>query len=136
MGCLKLNVDAAVFEERDVIGIGGTIRDHDGVVLVCWALQLTGNFDVLTSELLAIREGIRLAIEFGYPLDEIDSDSLLAINAINRPHPCSTVVSVVKDINFFITSAGYGSCHHISRVGNMVAHELAFFAIRAQVDKV
>ncbi|PON99299.1 hypothetical protein TorRG33x02_048420 [Trema orientale] len=87
VGCLKLNVDTVVYSGLNFIGVGGTIRDHEGAILVCWALKISGRFDILTSELLAIREGVRLAIEFGCPLHEIEYDSLLTITAINHVQP-------------------------------------------------
>lgn len=37
--------------------MGGAIRDSGGSVLACWSLQMAGYFDVVTSQLLAIREG-------------------------------------------------------------------------------
>ncbi|PON90597.1 Ribonuclease H-like domain containing protein [Trema orientale] len=128
-GELKLNVNVSVLEGSSVIGVSGTIRDSEGVVLTCWDLKLIGGFDVVIAELLTIREGIRLAIEFGCPLHTIESDSLQAVQAINHPNPCFDVASVVKDIKFFIDSAGYGSCHHIPRSRNIVAYDLASFAI-------
>ncbi|PON42149.1 Ribonuclease H-like domain containing protein [Trema orientale] len=136
LGCLKLNVDAAVFEGGDAIGIGGIIRDSEGVILTCWALKVTGRFDILSAELIAIREGIRLAIDFGCPLHEIESDSLLAVHVISQPQPFSVVASIVQDIIFLISSAGYGFCQHILRASNMVVHDLASFVICSLVNKV
>ncbi|PON89584.1 Ribonuclease H-like domain containing protein [Trema orientale] len=136
LGCLKLNVDAAIFEGGDAIDIGEIIRDSEGVILTCWALKVTGGFDVLTTELITIREGIRLAIDLGCPLHEIESDSLLAVHAISQPQPFSAIASIVQDIIFLISSAGYGSCQHILLASNMVAHDLASFAIHSLVNKV
>ncbi|PON87286.1 Ribonuclease H-like domain containing protein [Trema orientale] len=100
-GSLKLNVDAAVIKDSGVIGVGGAIRDLEGLVLACWSLQLVGYFDIVTSELLAIREGVRLAVEFGCPLASIESDSLSAVQAISSPSPCFAGASIVNDILFF-----------------------------------
>ncbi|PON54463.1 hypothetical protein PanWU01x14_195420 [Parasponia andersonii] len=60
-----------------------------------------GGFHVVTAELLAIREGIRLAIEFGCPLNTIESDFLRAVQAINHSNPCFDVASIVKDRVFY-----------------------------------
>ncbi|PON78402.1 Ribonuclease H-like domain containing protein [Parasponia andersonii] len=131
-----MNVDAAVNENNDSIGIGGTIRNQKGAILTCWALKRPGHFDVLSSELLAIREGIRLAIDSGYPIDEIESDSLLVIRAISRVQHCFAIASIIKDINLLTSSAGYGSCRYIFRVRNIAAHKLEIFVIGTDRVKI
>ncbi|PON82346.1 hypothetical protein TorRG33x02_218410 [Trema orientale] len=39
-------------KERMLLVFRGTIRDHDGRVLVCWAPKIVGGFDVLSAELI------------------------------------------------------------------------------------
>ncbi|PON36604.1 Ribonuclease H-like domain containing protein [Trema orientale] len=122
---LKLNSDAAVWPGVSGFGCGGVIRESSGLVLACWSCFIPGSDDVEVCELLALREGIKLAFDFGCIFDEIESDSLATVNAILKPKPCSAVASLVNDISIFISSAGYSSCRHVSRKRNMVAHELA-----------
>ncbi|PON99904.1 Ribonuclease H-like domain containing protein [Trema orientale] len=133
---LKLKTDATVWPRVLGFGFGGVICESSRLVLACWSCYIPGSDDVEVCELLALREGIKLAINFGCILDEIESDSLAAVNAISKPKPCSVVASLVNDISFFISSAGCGSCRHISCKRNMVAHELAQFAIRSKCDRI
>ncbi|PON86953.1 Ribonuclease H-like domain containing protein [Trema orientale] len=83
-GGLKFNTDATFLAREDFIGYGDVIHDEFGNVLVCWIIWVTGCFYVEVGELIAIREGLRLAVNFGCPLAETESDSLLAVNSISN----------------------------------------------------
>ena len=43
-GLLKLNADASVFKDCDVVGIGGIIRNSEGQVIGAIAEKLSGLF--------------------------------------------------------------------------------------------
>ncbi|PON90536.1 hypothetical protein TorRG33x02_135910 [Trema orientale] len=126
VGCIKLNVDTVDHDALNFVGVGGTICDHEGCILVYWVLKIPGKFDILTSELLAIREDVHLAIQFGFLLYNIESDSLLTITAFNHVQPCSTVESIISDIKLFISSTSYDFYQHISRVEIMVKKYIFF----------
>ncbi|PON83098.1 LOW QUALITY PROTEIN: Ribonuclease H-like domain containing protein [Trema orientale] len=106
VGGLKLNTDAAFPTGENFIRCGGVIRDEHGSVLVCWAIRVVGCFNVEVGELIAIREGLRLAVEFGCPLAEIEIDLLIAVHSISNPQLCSAVGLLVRDISLLISSAG------------------------------
>ncbi|PON76733.1 Ribonuclease H-like domain containing protein [Trema orientale] len=136
VGGPKLNTDAAFPARESFIGCGGVIRDEHGSVLVCWPIRVVGCFNVEVAELIATREGLRLAVEFGCPLAEIETDSLLVVHSISSPQLCSTVGLLVRDISLLFSSTDYGSRRHVSRNRNMVAHKLASFAIISSSDKI
>ncbi|PON58617.1 hypothetical protein PanWU01x14_165070, partial [Parasponia andersonii] len=67
------------------VGIGAVIRDING--FVCGALSsiLKGYFRVCTAECLAIREEIRLALQNGFFVSEVENESSSAISSIHSP---------------------------------------------------
>lgn len=60
-GLLKLNRDASVFKDCDVVGIGGIIRNSEGQVIGAIAKKLSGLFFHNAAECLAIGKGILFA---------------------------------------------------------------------------
>ncbi|KAK6124264.1 hypothetical protein DH2020_042016 [Rehmannia glutinosa] len=54
-GELKLNVDASVYTDQVMIGVGAVVRDSNGIVIACMSKSILGVFDVTTSEAIAMR---------------------------------------------------------------------------------
>ena len=133
-GLLKLNTDAAVVNEGGVTGLGGVIRDTEGEVLGAFSKRVQGCLDVQTAECLAIRAGLIFAMESGLRVAEVESDALNVVRAIQSSSNLSTDEPVLEDIRFLLNAAGGGSCCHVSRNGNMVAHSLATVAFSLGED--
>ena len=134
MGTLKLNVDASVLAERDVIGVGGVIRAHDGVVLGAFTRRITGRFDAFTAELVAIRTGLLFAEDCGLKIFVTESDSFNAVKAVKDCSPRCLEGAIVDDINFLLGRASGQGCQFVSRNGNKVAHTLAQAAFSSLLD--
>ncbi|POO03622.1 hypothetical protein TorRG33x02_008270 [Trema orientale] len=111
---LKLNTNATVWSGVRSFGCGGVIHESFGLVLACSSCFLPSLDDIEICEFLALREGIKLTIDFGCILDEIESDSFAAVNIILKHKPCSVVASLISNIFVFISSVGYGMCCHVS----------------------
>ena len=59
---IKVNVDAAIFEELSMAGIGIVIRDQEGrFIIAAKCARLHGISDPYGAELLAAREGLKHA---------------------------------------------------------------------------
>lgn len=65
-GWVKVNTDAAFDATMCTGSAGVVIRDHDGLVLAAASRWLGSVPDVLTTEALAAREGLELALECGF----------------------------------------------------------------------
>lgn len=61
----------------------GTLRDHRGVILATFGSFL-GYKSILYAELMAVYEGLELAIQFGYSVLEVESDSAAVVSWIHN----------------------------------------------------
>ncbi|PON96119.1 LOW QUALITY PROTEIN: hypothetical protein TorRG33x02_080490 [Trema orientale] len=60
-GCFKVNVDAAIWSFPHWLGAGGVIRDCYRAVVAYWSLHVVTCFSPEVGELIALREGFRMA---------------------------------------------------------------------------
>ena len=77
---IKLNVDAAYFEDK---GAGATIillQDDQGKFLAAQYKLVPYAADVVTTEAMAMRDGLIFANSLGFPRVEAESDSLTVID--------------------------------------------------------
>ncbi|PON67759.1 Ribonuclease H-like domain containing protein [Trema orientale] len=124
-GQLKLNSDVVIRDGTRFIGACGIIRDSSGIVLLSWAVKIQDNFSVILGELMAMREGLRIALEKGFSVSIIETDATEVISLFRSCDSFSPFFSVIFDIRQILSSARISSCCHVSRFGNMVAHFLA-----------
>ena len=89
---------------------------------------------MLLAECLAIRAGLVFAMESGLRVQVVESDAVNAVQAIMSADPFITMGPVIDDIKFLLNMVGGGTCCHVSRKGNMVAHSLAQFAFSIDQD--
>ena len=125
VGRVKFNTDASVLGEE--AGCGMILRDHEGSIIFSSCRHIYGCNDVLEAELLALREGISLAIQWSMlPLD-IESDCLQAVQMIVGGSSINSKFSfIVKEIISFMEERS--SCiTHSRRCCNLASHSLANF---------
>uniref|UniRef100_A0A453AW05 Reverse transcriptase zinc-binding domain-containing protein n=1 Tax=Aegilops tauschii subsp. strangulata TaxID=200361 RepID=A0A453AW05_AEGTS len=125
IGRVKLNTDASVLGEE--AGCGMILRDHEGSIIFSSCRHIYGCNDVLEAELLALREGISLAILWSMlPLD-IESDCLQAVQMIvGGSSNKSKFAFIVKEIIGIMEERS--SCiTHSRRCCNLASHSLANF---------
>ncbi|PON60515.1 hypothetical protein PanWU01x14_151270 [Parasponia andersonii] len=75
-GRLKLNTNASVINNISMIGFGGVLRDHNGMVVGCFSKTFRGSLSVEDAELVAIREALLWGVQQGWQIDEVESNSL------------------------------------------------------------
>lgn len=85
---------------------------------------IQGSFTPLLAELVAIKSGLLCAIGLGWEKFIIESDALLAIQAIDIYNPLSMEAPVVDFIPSPILCVDQVSFMHCLRNVNRVAHEL------------
>lgn len=122
-GHVKLNTDGSVLN-----GVGGTgmlLRDHTGAIIFSSCRHLFSCDDILEAEILAIREGLMLALQWSSLPIYIESDSLEAVNMVksgdtNR----SKYAFLIREIKDSMSERS--SCiTHIHRSCNNSSHVLA-----------
>lgn len=86
-------------------GIGAVIRNEKGDLMAAFASPRWGSFSPLTTELLAIKEGIIFAMATGLTPFMVEVDCLKAANLVNSLDFCwSENGALVEDIKLLMTS--------------------------------
>ncbi|XP_073152372.1 uncharacterized protein [Henckelia pumila] len=125
VGSIKVNVDASVVESMDYFAIGIVGRDHEGNILFAIAKYLSENFSPHFAELLAVKEGVRMAIQFQESHWIVESDALTVIKSIQSFNPFAQDDPVAQEIQTACSNSVDASIIHCSRKINQVAHLLA-----------
>ena len=68
---VKINTDAAIFEEEKSIRIGVIIRDERRAVITAKALKIGGETEVLRTEVLVAKEGATSCNGIGAEVDNL-----------------------------------------------------------------
>ncbi|XP_030498069.2 uncharacterized protein LOC115713727 [Cannabis sativa] len=127
---LKLNVDAALDANRNIIGVGAVVRNSDGHVLAAMAKPIVGNFASHIMEAQAMFHSLNWVIQLQLPISVVETNAFLVANALQYG---STAISSYHDILLDVTSLlsffPQVNVVHAKRSANMVAHSLAKFAL-------
>ncbi|XP_030495191.2 uncharacterized protein LOC115710980 [Cannabis sativa] len=127
---LKLNVDATLDANRNIIGVGAVVRNSAGRVLAALAKPIIGNFASHEMEAKAMFHSRNWVIQLQLPIAIVETDALLVANALQYG---STAISSYRDILLDVSSLlsflPQVNVVHAKRSANMVAHCLAKFAL-------
>lgn len=105
-------------------GAGGLIRDRGGT----WCIGFSSNLGVrsnMFAELWAIRQGLTLAWDAGYPRVIVETDSLEAVRLVDDNFMVRTHRALVHDIRFLIARDWECKIQHVLREANQCADHLA-----------
>ncbi|XP_021722691.1 uncharacterized protein LOC110690168 [Chenopodium quinoa] len=133
---LKINVNAHI-AAAGYVGLGAVVRDHNGALILVAARKFEGVWDVEQAEAAAIRYGLQVANRFGYDNIWVESDSWAAIERVNKQHHgFSPLCLVYNDI--FQLASNFSSLFtsHVKRTGNSIAHLVARWDTRDNVERV
>ncbi|PON62258.1 hypothetical protein PanWU01x14_139580 [Parasponia andersonii] len=83
----------------------GVVRDFEGVVVGCFSKKFRGSLSVDDAELLAIREAPLCSIQQRFNTDEIESDSLRAIQSISSPSHVAHNATITSTIVLLLVQA-------------------------------
>ncbi|KAL2939823.1 Holliday junction ATP-dependent DNA helicase RuvA [Bienertia sinuspersici] len=70
--------------EDGLLGLGAVLRDNEGDVLMVMCDTWRGDCTVEMAEALAVRQGIKVAIEAGFRSFGVESDSLILVKALKN----------------------------------------------------
>lgn len=83
--CLKMSVDAAVKWDSIRFAVGGVMRDHDGRMVLALGQKISKPSSTRYAELVAIKEGIRTALNYRLEIHEVITYSLLTVQTVANP---------------------------------------------------
>ena len=125
----KVNVDAAVFSQLGMIGVGVIIGDHLGSVVAALSKCLPLPLDSLEAEAKAMDEATIFAWDIGVRDVIFESDSMLVFHAMENPIDVPVSIStVVLGFSSRLLAFCTFQSSHVRRQGNRPAHILAVFA--------
>ena len=111
--------------------IAGLIKDKNNNVIVMYRSKVNYNIykDSNLAEMLAITEGLKVAIDMGIPNIKVFTDSMCAVEKLQKYSPyykslfSDNVEDIIKQIK------GFNKCKfiHVNRHYNNVADELTHF---------
>ncbi|CAH9136906.1 unnamed protein product [Cuscuta epithymum] len=122
-GRLKLNVDAAIRENRSVLG--WILRDDSVNFIAGMSKVWIGVLSPLVAELIGIREALSWAKGRGWDRVDVESDSSGAISEILKESSISLVGVLDGDIREIASCFMDISFFHVKRSANRASHELA-----------
>ncbi|KAE8817674.1 retrotransposon unclassified [Hordeum vulgare] len=127
-GRLKLNTDGSVLNGS--AGTSMVLRDHDGNFIFNACRFVYDYDDVLESEIVAIREGLRLALQWSSLPIDVEFDCLEAVAmAKDAGHNLSRHAFLIGEIKQSMGKR-VSSITHIRRSHNCVSHAMASFGRR------
>ncbi|XP_057428588.1 uncharacterized protein LOC130722016 [Lotus japonicus] len=122
---LKFNVDGSTLDSPGQSGIGGVLRNHDGVAVGYFALKV-GEMWAYEAEVLAIYQALLFCQQFNFKTVVIESDSTLAVgwvgNSDRRPWK---LYQILSKIDWLISEVNCLGVVHVLREANEVADFLA-----------
>ena len=130
IGIFKVNVDGATSDHGGNSSVGVIVRDCTGQTVAASSTLLKACYSAELVEIMALLQGILLAQDLHLPRVILESDALVAIQAINNKYIGSSSGHLILEILHIRSSFESCSFQHISRDFNEVAHELAHYACR------
>ncbi|XP_070057860.1 uncharacterized protein [Nicotiana tomentosiformis] len=124
---IKLNIDGSFKEGTSLCGIGGLFRDNRGP----WVLGFQGSLPCLSplhAELMALKTGLRLAMEQGFTNLEVESDSTDVISCLENDN--SFLKNIIHEYRLLMMQVKVQTIQHNFREANKSAHKLAKNAVR------
>ncbi|XP_060974706.1 uncharacterized protein LOC133039775 [Cannabis sativa] len=123
---VKINVDGAIFEKENAYGFGVVARDSTGQILDFIAKYYHGNYKAEVVEALRVKEALSWIKDKGWSKIEVETDSLLTVQAIFSKQQMSSIFGLVtNDCKILLSSSPNISLHFIKRSANRVTHFVA-----------
>ncbi|PON73791.1 hypothetical protein TorRG33x02_248430 [Trema orientale] len=82
IGLCKLNTDAAVRHGTGSFGMGGVIRDYDGLDIACFSKLIKGSLSIENCELIALKEDLLFVQQFKLLIGLIECDSSISAKSL------------------------------------------------------
>ncbi|XP_060959107.1 uncharacterized protein LOC133030387 [Cannabis sativa] len=123
---IKINVDGATFEKDNAYRFGVVACDSDGKVIDFVAKYYHGSYHAEVVKALGVKEALSWLKCKSWNMVEVETDSLLTVQAIFSKQQMSSVFGlVINDCKILLSSLPNTSLHFIRRSTNQVAHFVA-----------
>ncbi|CAH9124076.1 unnamed protein product [Cuscuta epithymum] len=129
VGCVKINVDAAIDLKRGCCGLAMVGRETNGNFLAARRNAYAVTWEPKVAEAMAVREAIIWAQKQGWRRVEIETDAQLVSTGVIAEPGASYFDLLVDDIRQMLALEANFSVKHVSRSANRVAHALAGVAV-------
>ncbi|XP_024160551.1 uncharacterized protein LOC112167730 [Rosa chinensis] len=121
---VMINVDGAFLPSLQHGGIGGVVRGSGGHFLAAFAHYITHVSSAKHAELMAIREGLDLAVQLQLPQVIVKMDCLAAVQDLTRSG-AGEFASLIDDILEVHKLLSDVNINYVPRQCNRIAHRLA-----------
>ncbi|KAK2649623.1 hypothetical protein Ddye_017112 [Dipteronia dyeriana] len=132
----KVNVDAAIQADKQLVGVGLIVRQSNGLVLVASAQCFTACFSPLVAEAVAILRGLQCAVSCGFYPVVLDSDAKWVVDLINSGNETQAEIGAIVEDILVISKQFNIPISFVPRAANMAAHVLANNGLRSCTDQV
>ena len=123
---VKLNVDASFHMDEGAGAIAAVLRDSNGNFLAAQCRFIPYAADVVTTEAMAMRDGLIFANSLGFPRVEAESDSLMVIDyCTGQTRWWDAAAAIFAECVDVSSSIGKVKFKHCYRSSNQAAHVLA-----------
>ncbi|XP_060960728.1 uncharacterized protein LOC133031275 [Cannabis sativa] len=123
---IKINVDGAIFEKENAYGFGVVARDSTGQIIDFIAKYYHGDYKAEVVEALGVKEALSWIKNKGWNTIEVETDSLLTVQAIFSTQQMSSVFGLVtNDCKTLLSSSPNTSLRFVKRSANRVVHFVA-----------
>ncbi|XP_070029924.1 uncharacterized protein LOC142161974 [Nicotiana tabacum] len=124
---IKLNCDGAFSSTNNATGIGGLFRNSNGDWIIGYHKAIHASSSI-HAELLALLEGLRIAMEFNDTNMEIETDSTDVIKLMHED--CTNFHNIIFECRWLMHQLRLPILKHNFTEGNEVAHRLAKEAMK------
>ncbi|XP_059458269.1 uncharacterized protein LOC132187853 [Corylus avellana] len=129
-GYVKINWDASVDKQRNRMGVGVVIRDHEGGVVAMFCTSKEFVQDPTMAEAIGAWEAVKLAQRLELRQALFEGDSLEVVRMMQREDGCwTTYGQIVNDAQERLQHLNGWGINHVGRSANGAAHQLAKLAL-------
>ncbi|PRQ31754.1 putative ribonuclease H-like domain-containing protein [Rosa chinensis] len=134
-GFLKLNADGSFLPSIPYGGTGGVIRDSHGQFIAGFSCRMEFVSSPLHIELLALKNGLELLQAMQITRAVVESDCLLAVQAINLTvGELSSLSALITDLQSLLAATTEVELYFVPRQANVVAHRLASCSYESNIN--
>ncbi|KAL6520972.1 hypothetical protein OROGR_017541 [Orobanche gracilis] len=128
LGYIKVNIDATIFSNYNIVGCGVVARDTEGEFIAWRHTRMRGHWNPEVAEACAVLGGINMALDFNWRRVIFESDCYNVVTAFKN------ATCRFSEFGGFIDE-GLRLCKtlddfrftHVKREGNKFAHNVASF---------